>query len=162
MGLEVVWAFQQERYGIVAAIGRTFWNKCRPAITRHRLWLLAGMLWSVVGIVLCIMAGYWLSALKWPVNGLGALAGLGSGIVIYKYGFSKIAMKNIRRIEQKPERVCLFAFQAWKSYLLIAVMMLLGYVLRHSNVPRLIIAVVYSGIGTGLTLSSSLYYQRYF
>ena len=156
-------AFRQKRYDTVAAmIGRAFWKKCRPAITRHWLWLLAGILWSGVGIMLCSMAAYWLSELNWPTNGWGALAGFGSGIVIYRYGFSKIAMKNIRRIEQKPDRVCLFAFQAWKSYLLIAVMMLLGYVLRHSSLPRLIIAVVYSGIGTGLTLSSSLYYQKFF
>jgi hypothetical protein len=111
-----------------------------------------------VGIVLCTIAGSWLSGLGWPLNAIGVLVGFGSGIGIYRYGFSKIARKNIDRIEQKPDRVCLFAFQAWRSYLLIAVMMLLGYLLRHSSLPRLILAVVYSGIGTGLTLSSSLYY----
>lgn len=146
----------------MTSIGRSFWEKCTPAITRHWLWLFAGMLWSIVGIMLCVIAGFWLSTVNWPMNGLGAILGFGSGIVIYRYGFSRIARKNIHRIEQKPETVCLFAFQAWKSYLLIAVMMFLGYILRHSHLPRVILAVVYSGIGTGLTLSSLLYYQRFF
>jgi len=143
-------------------IRQTFWKKCTPTVTRQWLWLLAGILWSGVGIILCTTAVSWLAELNWPMNALGVLVGFGSGIIIYHYGFSRIARKNIDRIEQKPDRVCLFGFQAWKSYLLIAVMMMLGYALRHSNLPRLILAVVYSSIGTGLTLSSSLYFQRFF
>jgi len=139
-----------------------FWRKCTPAIARYWLWLLAGILWSGVGITLCIMACYWLSGIDWPVSIQGAGAGLGLGFLIYYFGFSHIARKNIHRIAQQPDTVCLFAFQAWKSYLLIVVMMLLGYTLRHSPVPRLILAVIYSAIGTGLTLSSSLYYAEFF
>jgi uncharacterized membrane protein len=70
-------------------------------------------------------------------------------------------MKNIQRILLQPERVCFFAFQAWKSYILVAVMVLLGYTLRHSHLHRLILAMIYSGIGTGLTLSSALYYDEF-
>lgn len=139
---------------------RTFIEKCTPAITRHWLWLLAGLLWSGVGIILCITAGGWLSQVDWPLNALGTLVGFGLGVLIYRYGFSRIARKNIERIAQKPDRVCLFAFQAWQSYVLIAVMMLLGYFLRHSHMPRFALAVLYAGVGSGLTLSSSHYYQR--
>lgn len=142
--------------------GPTGWKRFRPAITRDWLWLLAAVLWSATGIALCTMAARWFSEIGRPMNGFGALAGLGSGIVIYRYGFSRIARRNISRIEQKPDPVCLFAFQAWKSYVLIGIMMTLGYVLRHSHLPRFALAVLYSGIGTGLTLSSSLYYQRFF
>jgi hypothetical protein len=144
------------------ANGKEFLSKYRPAVSRHWLWLIAGLLWSGVGITLCIMACYWLSDMAWPMNVLGVAAGFGSGVAIYRYGFSRIARKNIRRIFGQPEKVCFFAFQAWRSYLLVAVMVLLGYTLRHSQIHRLILAVIYSGIGTGLSLSSSLYYEEFF
>lgn len=135
------------------------WKKWTPTVTRHWLSLVAGLMWLGVGILLCARAAYWLLALGRPANVLGALLALISGVVIYRFGFSRIAKKNIRRIEQKPETVCLFAFQAWKSYILIVVMMLLGYTMRHSSLPLIITAFVYLAIGTALSLSSSLYYR---
>jgi len=142
--------------------GKELLSKCRPAVSRHWLWLVAGLLWSAVGMALCVTACYWFSDLAWPMNAAGVAAGFGSGVAIYRYGFSRIARKNIHRIFRQPERVCFFAFQAWRSYLLVAVMVLLGYTLRHSHVHRFILAVIYSGIGTGLSLSSSLYYEEFF
>jgi hypothetical protein len=140
---------------------RVRWKKLTPAVPRRWLWLLAGLVWSGAGIVLCVMAGYWLSEAAWPFNVLGAATGLGAGILIYRFGFSRIAGKNINRISQQPHRVCLFAFQAWRSYALIVAMMLLGYGLRHSLLPRLVLGVIYSAIGTGLALSSSRYYEKF-
>jgi hypothetical protein len=82
-----------------------------------------------------------------------------SGLCAYRLVFSPIAGKNIRRIAQQPDRVCLFAFQAWRSYLLILIMTLLGFVLRQSNLPRPFLAAIYLTVGTGLLLSSVLYYN---
>ena len=87
--------------------------------------------------------------------------GVGLGILAYRLGFSAIAQRNIRRIAQQPERVCFFAFQAWRSYLLILVMVILGITLRHSHLSRLLLAAIYLTIGTGLVLSSSLYYRQF-
>jgi len=135
-------------------------KKWSPAVARHWLLLIAGLLWSGVGIILCMMAGYWLSHLDWPAGGLSSAVGFGAGLVIFRFGFSKIARKNIQRILKKPDTLCLFAFQAWRSYLLIAVMVFLGHTMRHSHLPRLFLAVIYLAIGTALTLSSSLYYEQ--
>ena len=52
---------------------------------------------------------------------------------------------------------CLFAFIPWKSYLIIAVMMTMGIVLRHSSIPKQYLAVLYIGIGLALVLSSVRY-----
>ncbi len=110
-------------------------------------------------MVLCIMACYWLAHLEWPLNGIGVLLGFGGGIAVYRFGFSRIAKKNIARILKKSENVCFFAFQAWKSYLLVIIMMSFGYTLRHLHTPRIFLAVIYAAVGTGLALSSSLYYK---
>ncbi len=136
-------------------------QKYTPAVARHWLLLIAGLLWSGVGIALCIAACYWLSHCEWPQNILTAVLGAGVGILVYRLGFSTIARKNIRRIAQQPETVCLFAFQAWRSYVLILVMVMLGMVLRHSHLSRLLLAMIYLIVGTGLVLSSSLYYREF-
>jgi len=117
--------------------------------------------WSGVGIILCILAVSWFAHMDWPASVSGALTGFGIGVAVYKYGFSLIANKNIDRIALKPDKVCFFAFQAWRSYILILIMMVLGYALRHSPLPRMIIATIYLAVGTALALSSSLYYDKF-
>ena len=132
----------------------------KPAVNRHWLWLVAGLMWSAVGIMLCAFAGHWLARMDWRHIAIGAGTGLTLGLVIYRFGFSRIARKNISRIAAKSNPACFFAFQAWRSYLLIAIMISLGITLRHSALPRLYLAIIYSAIGTGLACSSTLYYQE--
>lgn len=136
------------------------WKKLTPSVPRHWLSLISGLLWSGVGIVLCVMAAHWLAEVAWPLSLAAALAGFTSGVTIHAFGFSRIARKNLRRIIELPSNVCLFAFQAWRSYLLIVVMMFLGFTLRHSSLPKVILSIVYLAIGTALSFSSTLYYEE--
>jgi len=131
-----------------------------PAVARHWLLLLAGLLWSGVGATLCLIACFWLSHQEWPQSGMWAALGVSLGACAYRLPFSSLARKNIRRIAQQPDRVCLFAFQAWRSYLLIIFMALLGFVLRQTPLSRPILAAIYLAVGTGLLLSSVLYYHE--
>lgn len=111
--------------------------------------------------MLWVLAGRWLARMDWRYIAIGAGTGLALGLVIYRFGFSRIAKKNIYRIAAKSNPACVFAFQAWRSYLLIAIMISVGIALRHSTLPRLLLAVIYSSIGTGLACSSTLYYQEF-
>lgn len=135
-------------------------HRFKPSVDRYWLFLCAGGLWSLVGVALCELANTWLAAIKWPANLWGALAGLTAGLLLYRFGFSRLVLNNIERINRQPERVCLFAFQTWRSYLLILVMMSLGVLLRHSSLPRILLATLYLGMGTALTLASSGYYEQ--
>lgn len=137
-------------------------RKFKPAVPRYWLMLMAGLLWTAVGIGLCVTACAWFSDMAWPQNGLGIFLGFGSGIAVYRYGFSRLAERNMERISAQPAEVCVFAFQAWRSYLLILGMMVLGAVLRHSAIHRLVLGVIYAAMGTGLTLSSTVYYEAVF
>jgi hypothetical protein len=93
---------------------------------------------------------------------LFGLLGLILALIVYHFGFSRIARKNIDRLFQYPDKVCFFAFQAWRSYLIIAIMAALGAFLRHSSISRKYLAVVYLTIGGALVLSSLHYYVRLF
>ncbi len=132
----------------------------KPTVPRPGLLLLAGLMWSAVGLMLCLRAYGWLAAV--PAGRALPLAGLGLvlGVAVYRFGFSRLARRNILRIQAAPDRACLFSFQAWRSYLIILVMITLGILLRGSPIPKDLLAPVYLTIGGGLFLSSLLYYVR--
>ena len=135
-------------------------ERLKPAVPRKWLLFLAGLMWSGVGAMLCCLAGGWLAAVPAKVSLPLGLAGVVLAVAVYRFGFSRIAKKNIDRIGRSPDMACLFSFQAWKSYLIIVVMVTLGLLLRHSSLPKHYLAVVYVTIGGALFLSSLHYYLR--
>ncbi len=133
----------------------------KPAVNKRILLLISGMLWSGAGLFLVISAfTRWSGVLERNQLILVAIIGLVLGLLISLFGFSKIVRKNIGRICQYPDQACVFAFQEWKSYLLIAVMITMGIMLRHlSFLDAWMLTVVYIAIGWALFLSSIGYYR---
>lgn len=132
-------------------------NKFKPAVANISLLFLAGIVWICVGIMLLLLAFSWLSPLA--VNEICLLAGIGVvvALLVHHFGFLKIVNKNLRRILLMNDKKCLFAFIPWKSYLIIAIMITMGAVLRHSTIPKQYLAILYIGIGLALILSSVRY-----
>ncbi len=52
---------------------------------------------------------------------------------------------------------CVFSFITWKSYVVVAVMVAMGALLRHSPIPKPYLSILYIGIGLALLLSSIRY-----
>ncbi|MCF6278227.1 MAG: hypothetical protein L3J16_05685 [Anaerolineales bacterium] len=142
----------------------TFWQKLKPAASKKWLFLLAGLMWSGVGVFLNKLAIGWLIQASPKTNWLMAALGIALAFAIYNFGFSKLAQKNIRRVFTIPsERPCIFAFQQWTSYPLVAFMIALGIFLRiYSPIPKIYLATMYIGIGGSLFLASLLYYREIF
>ncbi|MEM5788567.1 MAG: hypothetical protein AAGU11_14740 [Syntrophobacteraceae bacterium] len=115
----------------------------------------------MVGISLITAACYWLSSSPWPFSLVLAAVSFGSGLTVYRFGFSRVASRNIARLESQSEPACLFSFQGPYSYFLIIVMIALGYTLRHLPFPKSIDAFVYFTMGSGLALGSSLYFEAF-
>jgi uncharacterized membrane protein len=136
--------------------------KFYPAVNKIWLHLLAGVMWSGVGIMLVGFASRWFTKVPAFQEIQIILAGMALAAAIYFFGFSKMAVKNINRIsDYRQEHVCLFAFQRWTSYPLVLFMVSLGiYLRRYSPVPKPYLAVIYIGIGGGLFLSSLHYFAR--
>ena len=133
-----------------------------PAARRETLVLVAGIVWSLVGLTLVAVAAIWLTQGDSSVV-LPACGGTVGGYLIYRFAFSHLARKNLARIyAQSPQnnKVCVFAFQNIRSYFLIVIMISLGYGLRHSGIPKTYLATIYIAIGLALTFSSLLYYNR--
>lgn len=130
-----------------------------PAVTRSALQRTAALVWAIAGAVLVGRALPWL-ALGGPM-GLGmAVAGVSLGILKSRMIFIPLAARNVERIHAlspHKERICLFAFQAIQSYLLVAAMMTAGILLRTTSIPRTILGGVYIAIGTALLLACPVY-----
>jgi len=134
-------------------------NKWKPGVEKQWLHLLAGVMWSGVGVMLISLAVGWLLPLDRRLAILLATVGLFLALIIHRFAFSRLAVKNRRRIDDLAgEKNCILAFQEWKSYPLVAVMIAMGITLRSSPLPKHYLAVIYIAIGLGLFLASLQYY----
>jgi hypothetical protein len=131
-----------------------------PRVGRRWLLLVAGLVWMAVGVVLAVLAYSWLRPAPWNISIPFGLAGIAIAVAAYRLGFVSLATRNIQRIQRLPERAHIFAFQAAKSYLMIALMATTGAILRHSAFPKPELAVIYLGMGGALFLSSLSYYPH--
>jgi hypothetical protein len=134
-------------------------NRMKPAVGKSMLPLLAAIVWIAAGSMMLALAYAWLQEevlRPWLYAALGIVAGL----AVHRYGFHKIANRNLDRIIPMKGRPCLFSFMSWKSYLLVMFMVGLGAALRLSPVPKNYLSVVYIAIGLALILSSARYLRR--
>jgi hypothetical protein len=119
-------------------------------------------MWFGVGIMLGTFAYNWLKSLPTLPLLLLTLTGLLLASLIYIFGFSKLARKNILRIQSlSGYRHSIFSFQRWTSYPLVVVMVAMGiYLRKYSPLPKPLLGAVYIGIGGGLFSSSMHYYTH--
>ncbi len=138
-------------------------KKFKPSVSKKCLILISGIMWSGVGVLLNWIAFKWLSAFEqWQIIFTYSL-GLLMGLIIASFGFSKLAKKNSDRIMGYPEKVCIFAFQRWQMYILIVIMMSMGFFMRTTTfIPKYLLAPVYVAIGLALFISSFVYYKSLF
>jgi hypothetical protein len=138
-----------------------FREKYKPKVPRKVLFLIAGMMWCGVGIMLSSMAYGWLSAYggnAW----IFAASGIMAALIIHHFGFLRIVDRNLGRISKLPDQPCAFSFISWKSYFTILIMVAMGITLRHSPIPKQYLSVIYFGIGLALCLSSIRYFRNLF
>lgn len=135
-------------------------NPFKFTVAKMWLFMLAGLMWSGVGLMLCSLAFRWLVDLHAFTALWAGLSGLVVSLVVYRFGFLRIAEKNINRLHAFLEKVSPFAFMSAKSYLLVVFMMALGIALRTSPIPRVYLAMLYITIGAALFLSSLHYYPH--
>lgn len=75
--------------------------------------------------------------------------------------FEKSARKNITRILDKKGKICLGAVFSYKAWGLIIVMMVMGRMLRTSNLPLQVYGLLVAAVGWGLLWSSRVFWQEW-
>ncbi|HUV49737.1 MAG TPA: hypothetical protein VMW78_01780 [Anaerolineae bacterium] len=131
--------------------------KIKPAVNKDVLLFLAGFMWFGAGTMLLFLSFSWLNAFQ--VHGSFLFGGIGVtvALIVHHFGFLKIVDKNLGRILPMEGKKCIFSFMTWKSYIILAVMVTMGTLLRHSPIPKPYLSMLYIGIGLALILSSVRY-----
>ncbi len=133
--------------------------KYKPAVSKPWLYFLAGSMWTLVGLLLMSMSIHWICDEKLHHIGLLLLLGSIAGLIIHHFGFLRVVDKNLGRISEMEGKRCVFSFMSWRSYLLVLIMMTIGFTLRHSGIPHLYLVPFYFAIGLALFLSSIRYFR---
>lgn len=131
----------------------------KPRASKSFLLLLSGSMWSVVGILLCRVAISWYISLGFTQHIFWFSLSIPLALAIHFFGFSKLALVNIPRIQNFPPKPSVFAFMQWWNYPLVIFMISLGIWMRNSPIPKQYLGILYFGIGAGLFLASLLYYR---
>jgi len=131
------------------------------SIRRHFLFALAGCFWTVAGGILCFRGAIWLGLLSAPAAVAVALISAACAAAGYSFGFSKLVIRNIERINRMPERANFFAFTAVRGYVMIALMMSIGITLRNSSIPKYYLTVPYFVMGGILLIGSVQFYRKF-
>lgn len=136
-------------------------SKLNPAVPRHYLFAIAGVLWTIAGVLLCVRGEIWLEVL--PLETEFALETISIGLAVagYFFFFMNVVQKNIDRIERLPERACLFAFTAWHGYIMIILMIIIGFTLRNSALPMYYLSIPYTAMGGTLLIGSLRFYRQF-
>ncbi len=134
-----------------------------PKVNKNILIIIAGVLWTSVGILLMSIASKWFYLLSKSELIFAIIGGILLGSAISYFGFTNLAKKNIERINLYTNYVCIWAFQRWQSYFLIIFMISLGIFMRSTSfIPKFLLAPMYIGIGFALFTASFKYYQYLF
>jgi hypothetical protein len=133
----------------------------KPAVPRRWLFAVAGGIWIIAGVILIERAYGWLT--DFETNHLILILPLAFilALVVYVGGFIKIVRKNINRINSLPDPVCLFAFTAWKGYVIIAVMVVSGILLRNSAFPKHYLTLAYLAMGGSLLIGGLTFISKF-
>lgn len=118
---------------------------------------LAAMMWLVGASILGIRGFMYLSKSHWAAW-LVALA-LVLGVVKGHLLLDRVARNGVAHILARGSGRCLFGFFSWKSWLLVALMMGGGIVLRNSGVAPDILGVLYAAVATALVYGDITYWR---
>jgi hypothetical protein len=80
--------------------------------------------------------------------------------ILIPKAFDPLVAKNLARLAGRPDPACVFSTFPWRSWAMVTVMSVGGVLLRHSSVPRLLLAAPYLGMGLCLGAGALLYLRR--
>ena len=133
---------------------------CKPVASSRLQLLLAGGLWSSVGLGLIGVGTYWMARTSVTTLGLLAISlclGFGKSVLI----LDRAANRIVKRIELRGEGRCLGSFYSLRVWALVILMMALGRFLRGVGISYALLGLIYAAVGTGLLTSSRLIWQAW-
>ena len=125
----------------------------KPGVSVRTHLFLAALIWSLVGFFL-LTNGFVLISLKGHLwyGVLGMLLGTAKTFFV----LDRVALKNVKRIKEFEDKVCIGSVYSWKTWILVAAMIALGRFLRTTVLPPEIVGFIYTAVGWALMPASRL------
>lgn len=141
--------------------GRSLLERWKPAARARTHLLLAAALWSCVGVGLTVAGVHWsLGASRpWPVLVLAAALVLGAAKG--RFALERTARRVAARIAARGDGKCLGGFLSWQTWLFVFTMMGMGAALRRSDLPRIVLGLVYATVGVALLWGSRVFWAAW-
>lgn len=131
----------------------------KPGAPRAAHLFAAPFLWTVIGCLLLYRGYGWLDPGRGRLLLLvaGVLGTLKSVLIL-----DSVARRSLQRIILFKDGTCLGAVYSWKTWLLVALMITSGVIIRKITMPGPFIGTLYCAIGWSLCLSSRLGWSQWF
>ncbi|MCL7487003.1 MAG: hypothetical protein M8357_02370 [Desulfobulbaceae bacterium] len=123
----------------------------KPGVNRRVHLFAAALLWTVIGTILIIRGWGWINPAE---NGWFIAAALLAGTLKSVFILDRTARRTVERITKMRDGTCLGAVYSWKTWILVAVMVTGGVLLRTFFEPGRYTGTLYIAIGWALLLSS--------
>ncbi|MCO5264139.1 MAG: hypothetical protein M9901_14795 [Lentimicrobium sp.] len=130
----------------------------KPAVPRRVLFFAAAGVWTYAAVRVFGLAYDFAPEGPMPLW-MVVVVGLAGIAVFFNFVFLKISRKYIARIAgMEQKNPCIFAFFAWKSYLMIAVMATMGILfVRFEIIPLYLQGIFYIALSGSLLLSALMF-----
>ena len=127
----------------------------KPAASSRAHLFAAALMWSAAGGALLSVGALWVLTAPARTAAPYLLLALSAGLAKARFLLDGSARRIVRRIEERGDGRCLGGFLSWRSWLLVAAMMVLGRLLRSSPLPVPLRGAIYAAIGTALLAASA-------
>jgi Ca2+/Na+ antiporter len=125
----------------------------KPVASSRLQLLLAGLMWSLVGVGLICVGTYWILSTTSHIMGLLAISlciGLAKSLLI----LDRVASRIVKRIALRGEGRCMVSFYSLRVWAIVIIMMLMGRILRGAGISYSLLGLIYAAVGTSLLMSS--------
>ncbi len=129
----------------------------RYGVNRQFLMFMAGVVWILAGVnILCIGIMTWINISSFQL--FRVCEAIVVFLLFFNFVFKKLFYKHTRRIEQKKDKSCPFAFFDVKGWIIMAVMITVGILVRKFQLlPNTFISVFYVGLSSALIITGVLF-----
>lgn len=135
-------------------------SKFKPGVKRQTHLFLSAFLWTVIGSLLLTKGAVRLTQFE-DYQFLVVVSAFTVGSLKALLVLDKVAGKTIKRILGFSDGICLGAVYSVKTWVVVAMMVSVGVILRNSSLPVMLLTFIYLTIGWSLLLSSRLGWKAY-
>lgn len=126
-------------------------------MNRQFLVFMAGVVWILAGVnILRIGIMTWINISSFQL--FRVCEAIVVFLLFFNFVFKKLFYKHTKRIEQKKDKSCPFAFFDMKGWIVMAVMITVGILVRKFQLlPNTFISVFYVGLSSALIITGVLF-----